>query len=40
MAENKINYFVPETGQIDHADLLMLDEKRKEALLQQKREEQ
>jgi hypothetical protein len=30
---------VPENGEIDHADLLMLDEKRKEAILQMKREE-
>jgi hypothetical protein len=39
MAEQKISYPVPESGEIDHVDLLMLDEMRKEALLQQKREE-
>jgi hypothetical protein len=34
-----MSFEVPEDGQIDHVNLLMLDEKRKDAVLQMKREE-
>ncbi len=39
ISENKIEFDVPEDGQIDHISLLMLDEKRKDAVLQQKRDD-
>lgn len=39
ISENRLEFEVPEDGQIDHVRLLMLDEKRKDAVMQQKREE-
>ena len=39
ISENKLDFEVPEDGKVDHVHLLMLDEKRKDAVMQQKREE-
>lgn len=35
---NRLDFEVPEDGQIDHINLLMLDEKRKDAVIRLKRE--
>ena len=37
LAEDKIEFKVPKGGELEHFDMLMLDSKRKEALISQKR---